>query len=207
MDGNTFVDADGKPVLIMPGNVTSFADAPADDAVSAGGTALAASLSDDRAVLNVAFVTGRGDAQIIQLNVVDLAPTVPAKAPGEGDTESSDPAADAPPDGDDGAVMIVSGHLTTLSGAAISAGAGEATSVAGIAVAAGLDDRGDLRLSFVDGDGHLQLIETNVAELVRAPNAEDLDSAATAPDPADSGTAATATSADGAGTDDPPAGD
>ena len=40
--------------------------------MAAGGTAIAASLSPDGDVLNIAFVTGGGDVQIVQIRLADL---------------------------------------------------------------------------------------------------------------------------------------
>ena len=69
--------------------------------------------------------------------------------------------------------VVVNAELTALSGDAISSGSGAATPIGTVAVAANLADDGDLSLSFVDGNDHLQLIETNVAELLQSLSAAD----------------------------------
>ena len=184
MSGNGFVDADGENVLITSGDVTTISSGQAAaasegrDAVATGGDAIAANVSADGQMLNVAFMTGRGDAQIIQVNVGDLtrgresaqradaAPGGGAGA-GAGSGATDSPDSDAAADAGDREAIIIAGDLTTLSGAAIAANAGAATTLTGISVAAELGDRGDLTLTFVDGDGDLQLIETNVAELLQ----------------------------------------
>ena len=149
MEGHEFVDPDAENVVVAPGDVTTISSAEGSSEsrapVATGGDAVAASLSADGEVLNVAFMTGDGHAQIIQVKVSDLR------------------TANAPADGDN---IVIDGDLTTVSEAAIAAGGGAATSLPGIAVAAQLGQQGELSLSFVDGNGDLQLIETNVAELV-----------------------------------------
>jgi len=147
-DAPTWPGADDENVVVTPGDVTSIGDAaPGADGVATGGAAIAASLSGDSDVLNVAFVTGRGDVQFIQIAVAGL-------------TEDGAPAT--------GADVVVSGELTALSGDVISSGSGAATPIGTVAVAASLGADGDLSLSFVDGNDHLQLIETNVAELLQS---------------------------------------
>ena len=149
MKGDEFVDPEAANVVITAGDVTTISSAPpprgVGDPVAAGGDAVATSLSPDGEVLNVAFLTADGHAQIIQVKVRDLR------------RDDSDADADN---------TIIEGDLTTVSDAAIAAGEGAATSLPGIAVAAELGAQGELSLSFVDGNGDLQLIETNVAELV-----------------------------------------
>jgi len=139
--------ADGEEVLVTSGDVTSIGDgASGEDAVAVGRSDVAASLTRDPDVLNIAFVTGAGDVQFIQIGVDDLAP--------RGATAS---------DGD----VVVNAELTALSGDAIASGGGAATPMGTVSVAAHLSEDGDLSLSFVDGDERLQLIETNVAQLLR----------------------------------------
>ena len=146
--GHTSADADdAENVVVTSGDVTSISDSPSGgDPVAAGGSAIAVSLTSDPDVLNLAFVTGAGSVQIIQIALADLT------------------AVRASPNGDD---VVIDAELTTLSGDVISAGSGAATPVGTIAVATSLGEQGDLRLSFVDGDGDLQLIETNVAALLQ----------------------------------------
>lgn len=138
---------DDENVVVTAGDVTSISEsASGADAVASGGTSIAASLTTDPDVLNIAFVTGGGDVQFVQIKVADLSP---------GD------------DGANGADVVVDAELTALSGDAISSGGGAAIPVGTIAVAASLTGEGDLTLSFADGHGDVQLIETNVAELLQ----------------------------------------
>jgi hypothetical protein len=138
-------------VVVTSGDVTSISDAATDDdPVATGGTEIAASLTGDPDVLNIAFVTGGGDVQFVQIPVAEL---LPGGAPST--------------DGD----VVVSAELTALSSDVISSGGGAATPIGTVAVAASLSQNGDLNLSFVDGNGHMQLIETNVAELLQSPRA------------------------------------
>ena len=144
---------DDENVVVTAGDVTSISDSATDaDAVVSGGPSIAASLTTDPDVLNIAFVTGGGDVQFVQIKVADL-------IPGEG--------------GATGADIVVDAELTALGGDVISRGGGAATPMGTIAAAASLTGAGDLTLSFADGHGDLQLIETNVAELLqgRAPAA------------------------------------
>jgi hypothetical protein len=144
---------DDENVVVTAGDVTSISDsATGADAVASGGPSIAASLTTDPDVLNIAFVTGGGDVQFVQIKVADL-------IPGEG--------------GATGADIVVDAELTALGGDVISRGGGAATPMGTIAAAASLTGAGDLTLSFADGHGDLQLIETNVAELLqgRAPAA------------------------------------
>lgn len=146
--GPTPPGGDDDNVVVTSGDVTSISDAGTDaDPVATGGTAIAVSLTTNPDVLNIAFVTGAGDVQFVQIDVGDLIPG--------GATAT---------DGD----VVVSAELTTLGGDVISSGGGAATPVGTIAVAASLGDEGDLNLSFVDGNGHMQLIETNVAQLLES---------------------------------------
>lgn len=147
--------ADGEEVLVTSADVTSIGDgASGEDAVAVGRSDVAASLTRDPDVLNIAFVTGGGDVQFIQIAVDDLMP--------RGATAS---------DGD----VVVPAELTALSGDAISSGGGAATPIGTVSVAAHLSEHGDLGLSFVDGDERLQLIETNVAQLLRGRGAIEPD--------------------------------
>ena len=156
--GHTSADDEDENVVVLPGNVTSISQAASGaDAVATGGEAIAASLSADTDMLNIAFVTGGGDVQIIQIIVADVI---------QGGAAVSDEE------------VIVSGDLTALSGEVISSGAGAATPLGTVAVVASLDRQWLLSLSFVDGNGDLQLIETNVAELVPSLKAAGGDSAA-----------------------------
>ena len=149
--GHLFAGADGEDVVVRPGDVTSISEtATGADAVATGGTAIAASLTPDSDVLNIAFVTAGGDVQFVQIKLADLLP------------------GGASPTGAD---VVVSAELTALSADAISSGGGAATPVGTVAVAASLSAQGDLTLSFVDGNGDLQLIETNVAELLQGRHA------------------------------------
>ena len=161
MNGNEFVDPDAQNVVVTSGDVTtiSSASAPDDsgDAVAAGGEAIAVSLSPDGEVLNVAFMTGGGHAQIIQVKVTDLTRGREAARAGDAGT-------DAQAAGDD--AIVIEGDLSTVSEAAIAANGGAAESLAGISVAAALGGDGELSLTFVDGNGDLQLVETNVGALV-----------------------------------------
>ena len=152
------VDPDDENVLVVAGDVTSIDDsANTGQAVAAGGDSIAVSLTPDGALLNVAFVTASGGVQILQIAVGDLVHPAGAASAGDG---------------------VVSAELTALSSDVISAGEGAATSVGTIMAAADLDGEGNLSLSFSDGDGHLQLIETNVAELLRSRRATDEDTTA-----------------------------
>lgn len=147
MDGGP-APADGEDdnVVVTSGDVTSISDAGTDgEPVASGGAEIAASLTVDPDVLNIAFVTGSGDVQFVQIPVAELL---------EGGAASTD--------GD----VVVSAELTALSSDAISSGGGAATPVGTVAVATSLSPDGDLNLSFVDGNGDMQLIETNVAELL-----------------------------------------
>jgi hypothetical protein len=133
---------DDENVVVTSGDVTSISAAPgAADPVAEGGSAIAVSLSGEGDVLNVAFVTGAGDVQIVQIPLTRLLPA----------------------DGDE---RVVTAGLTALSGDVIAAGGGAATPVGSIAVAASLSEGGDLNLSFADCNGDMQLIETNVAQLL-----------------------------------------
>jgi len=145
-DGPALPGSDDENVVVTPGDVTSIGDpATGGGGVATGGAAIAASLTSDPDVLNIAFVTGSGDVQFIQVAVADLI----QEGAGGGD-------------------VVVDAELTALSGDVISSGSGAATPIGTVAVAANLGEHGDLSLSFVDGDDHLQLIETNVAELLQA---------------------------------------
>jgi hypothetical protein len=139
---------DGENVLVTSGDVTTISDAPSGgEPVAAGGSEIAVSLTFEPDVLNLAFVTGTGNVQILQIEVADL---TGARATSAGED------------------VVVNAELTTLSGEVIRAGSGAATPVGTIAVAASLGEQGDLRLSFADVDGDLQLIETNVAALLES---------------------------------------
>ena len=156
MSGDGLADTGSENVLVTPGDVTTISGAAAAstsrDAVTTGGDAIAVNLSPDGKVLNVAFITGLGEAQIIQLKVADL-------RDGRGPAQRGD-------EGSDGDGIVIAGDLTTVSAAAIAADEGAATSVTGISVSAELGDGGDLTLTFIDENGDLQLIETNVARLL-----------------------------------------
>jgi hypothetical protein len=138
--------ADGEDVFVTSADVTSIGDgASGGDAVVVGRSDVAVSLTTGPDVLSIAFVTGAGDVQFLQIDLADLVPS--------GATAS---------DGD----VVVDAELTALSGDAISSGSGAATPVGTVSVAALLDEQGDLSLSFVDGEDRLQLVETNVAQLL-----------------------------------------
>ena len=137
-------------VLVTSGDVTSIGDgSDGADAVATGRGEIAASLSTDPDVLSLAFVTGAGDVQFLQINVDDLIP--------RGASTSDED-------------VVVDAELTALSADAISSGRGAATPVGTVSVAAHLTEQGDLSLSFVDGDERLQLIETNVGQLLQGLN-------------------------------------
>jgi len=157
--GHAFAGEEGENVVVTPGDVTSISSASGDEPLAAGGAAIAASLSADHDLLNIAFVTGGGDVQIVQIGLADLT---------QGDGSG----------GEDG--VVVAAELTALSGDVIRSGGGAATPVGTIAVAATLGAQGDLSLSFADGNGDMQLIETNVAEVLQGLNAADGASAAPA---------------------------
>jgi len=74
-NANAIVDGDGENIIVMAGNVTTISgDADGGDggdATADGGDAIAGNISA-QGVLNLAFVTGTGDVQIIQVNVADL---------------------------------------------------------------------------------------------------------------------------------------
>ena len=159
-----FTGADGEDVVVTAGDVTSISESGSADAVAAGGSSIATSLTPDRDVLNIAFVTGSGDVQFIQIKLDDLLQGAAAAS---------------------GADVVVNAELTTLRGDAISSGTGAATPVGTIAVAASLSEQRDLTMSFVDGNGDLQLIETNVAELLRGSAAADGGASPGQPDAAD----------------------
>jgi hypothetical protein len=147
MDGGP-PPADGEDdnVVVTSGDVTSISDSASDgEPVAAGGTAIAASLTADPDALNIAFVTGSGDVQFVQIPVAELL------RKGAASTDAD---------------VVVSAELTALSSDVISSGGGAATPVGTVAVATSLSPDGDLNLSFVDGNGDMQLIETNVAELL-----------------------------------------
>jgi len=168
-DGPTLPGSDDENVVVTPGDVTSIGDATTGgDGVATGGAAIAASLTPDADVLNIAFVTGGGDVQFIQIALADLMPS--------GATGSN---------GD----VVVSAELTALSGDVISSGSGAATPIGTVAVAANLADDGDLSLSFADGNDHLQLIETNIAELLQSLRAagEGAPASSAEPGPSDLG--------------------
>ncbi len=142
--------ADDENVVVTSGDVTSISAAGTGaDPVAAGGTAIATSLSPEGNVLNIAFVTGGGDVQIVQIRLADLM---------QGDAIAS---------GD----VVVQAELTQLSGDVIRAGSGAATPVGTVAVAATLGEDGDLNLSFADGNGDMQMIEANIAEVLRGADA------------------------------------
>lgn len=136
-------------MLVTSGDVTSIGDgAGGGDAVVAGRAEIAASLSGDADVLNLAFVTGDGGVQFLQIGVDEL---LPGGALAGEDVDT-----------------VVSAQLTALSGDAIESGSGAATPLGTVAVATQLSADGDLSLSFVDGADRLQLIETNVAQLLQS---------------------------------------
>ena len=181
MNGNEFADSDAENVVVTSGDVTTINNASepdvSGDPVAAGGEAIAASLSPDGEVLNVAFMTGGGHAQIIQVKVEDLIRGREAARAGDAavdggagtaarDANTQTRDAGAGSDAGDDNVTVITGDLATVSAAAIAANAGAATSLVGIPVAAALGADGALSLTFVDGNGDLQLVETNVAELV-----------------------------------------
>jgi hypothetical protein len=151
--------ADDENVVVTAGDVTSISDsASGADAVASGGPSIAVSLTGDGDVLNIAFVTGGGDVQFVQIKVADLM---------------------AGEDGATDADVVVDAELTALSSDVISRGGGAATPMGTIAVAASLTATGNLTLSFADGHGDLQLIETNVAEILQdAPSGTARDGAA-----------------------------
>ena len=160
---------DDENVVVTAGDVTSISDtASGTDAVASGGTSIAASLTADSDVLNIAFVTGGGDVQFVQIKVADLIPA-------GGDATGAD--------------VVVDAQLTALAADVISQGGGAATPMGTIAVAASLTAEGDLTLSFADGQGDLQLIETNVAAILqdRAPAATGDDAPAAKPGSAGTG--------------------
>jgi hypothetical protein len=162
-DADAQAETGPEEVLVTSGDVTSIGDgAGGADAVATGSAEIAASLTTDPDMLNIAFVTGGGDVQFLQISVDDLIP--------HGATAS---------DGD----VVVNAELTALSADAISSGRGAATPVGSVSVAAHLDPQGDLSLSFVDGEDHLQLIETNVAQLLQSLGAAG--GTASAADPGD----------------------
>lgn len=139
--------ADGEDVFVTSADVTSIGDgASGDDAVAVGRSDVAVSLTTNPDVLSIAFVTGAGDVQFLQIKLDELVPS--------GATAS---------DGD----VVVDAELTALSGDAISSGSGAATPVGTVSVASHLGEQGDLSLSFVDGEDRLQLVETNVAQLLQ----------------------------------------
>ena len=145
-DAQAELGADDE-VLVTSGDVTSIGDgSDGADAVATGRGEIAASLSTDPDVLSLAFVTGAGDVQFLQINVDDLIP--------RGASASDED-------------VVVDAELTALSADAISSGRGAATPVGTVSVAAHLTEQGDLSLSFVDGDERLQLIETNVGQLLQ----------------------------------------
>lgn len=147
--------ADAEAVLVTSGDVTSIGDeASGDHAVAVGRSDVAASLTSDPDLLNIAFVTGAGDVQFIQIDVDDL--VAPGARAGEAD-------------------VVVNAELTALRGDAISSGGGAATPIGTVSVAAHLSEQGDLSLSFVDGDERLQLIETNIAQLLHGRSAVEPD--------------------------------
>jgi len=148
-DAQAELGADDE-VLVTSGDVTSIGDgSDGADAVATGRGEIAASLSTDPDVLSLAFVTGAGDVQFLQINVDDLIP--------RGASTSDED-------------VVVDAELTALSADAISSGRGAATPVGTVSVAAHLTEQGDLSLSFVDGDERLQLIETNVGQLLQGLN-------------------------------------
>jgi len=146
---------DADEVLVTSGDVTSIGDgAHGEDAVAVGRSDVAASLTRDPDVLNIAFVTDAGDVQFIQIDVDGL--VSPGARAGERD-------------------VVVDAELTALHGDAISGGGGAATPIGTVSVAAHLSEQGDLSLSYVDGDERLQLIETNVAQLLDGRSAVEPD--------------------------------
>jgi len=154
MDGGpTPADGEDDNVVVTSGDVTSISDAASDgEPVAAGGAEIAASLTADPDVLNIAFVTGGGDVQFVQIPVAELLPGGVASTDGD---------------------VVVSAELTALSIDVINSGGGAATPVGTVAVATSLSPDGDLNLSFVDGNGDMQLIETNVAQLLPGLSAAD----------------------------------
>ena len=67
-DGPMLPGGDDENVVVTQGDVTSIGDSAAGgDGVATGGAAIAASLTPDLDVLNIAFVTGGGDVQFIQI--------------------------------------------------------------------------------------------------------------------------------------------
>lgn len=146
-DAEAAAAAADDDVFVTAADVTSIGDgASGDDAVSVGRADIAVSLTTDPDILNIAFVTGAGDVQFLQIAVDDLMPA--------GANAS---------DGD----VVIDAQLTALSGDVIGSGGGAATPVGTVSVAAELTEQGDLSLSFVDGDDRLQLVETNVAQLLQ----------------------------------------
>ncbi len=143
--------ADAEEVLVTSADVTSIGlGGSGEDAVAVGRSDVAVSLTRDPDVLNIAFVTGAGDVQFIQIDVDEL--VSPGARASEGD-------------------VVVNAELTALSGDAISSGGGGATPIGTVSVAAHLSEQDDLSLSFVDGDERLQLIETNLAQLLHGRSA------------------------------------
>ena len=176
MSGNDrSADPGGENVLITPGEITTISgsagSADAGESIATGGDAVALSLSPDREMLNVAFLTGGGSAQIIQVAVADLtqacAPRDGAVTAQRDDETSSGSVGTQPPSDHADRLTVIAGHLTTVSGAAIAAGGGAATTV-DISVAAELNAEGQLSLTFVDGEGDLQLVETRMADHLRS---------------------------------------
>jgi hypothetical protein len=139
--------ADAEDVFVTAADVTSIGDgASGGDAVAVGRSDIAASLTTDPDVLSIAFVTGAGDVQFLQIGLDDLAP----RGATAGDED-----------------VVVDAELRALSADAISSGSGAATPVGTVSVAAHLSAQGDLSLSFADGDDRLQLVETNIAQLLQ----------------------------------------
>lgn len=144
-DGPTLPGGDDETVVVTSGDVTSISDSASGvDAVASASAEIAISLTTDPDVLNIAFVTGGGDVQFVQIKVADLIPSGGAA----------------------GTDVVVEAQLTALSREVISHGGGAATPVGTIAAAASLSGAGDLTMSFADGQGDLHMIETNVAELL-----------------------------------------
>ena len=183
-NGNAIVDGDGENIIVMAGDVTSISgDADGGDggeATADGGDAIAGNVSD-QGVLNLAFVTGSGDVQIIQVNVADLTQGANTATGGNALANGGDGGAadsgntqvgngNAEHDGDADNVIIIEGNVIAVSGVADGGDGGPGIATGGTAVAANLGVQGGLNLTFVDTDGDVQIIATNVAELLQAGN-------------------------------------
>lgn len=168
-DNHALLDGNGANVIVTAGDVETISGDATGGMASVGGGAIAANVTA-RNALNVAFVTGRGDIQIVQVNLDDVAQRGDSA---EGDDSASTGCAGGDAYSDN--VVVVDGTVTAISGNATGGAGGAAVSAAGTAVSVNISAQGDLDLEFVDPSGDTQFIQTNIRELIQGDNVADAD--------------------------------